>query len=273
MPRSIALRAFLLLATLWIAQAAPASAQVDVDIKLVLAVDISMSMDPEEQRLQREGYVAAFRDRFVHTAILGGEHGRIAVSYFEWAGPQVQDILMPWRLIDSAASAEAFAVELLGKPYSRRQRTSISSALIFARTLLRSQEFRSARNVIDVSGDGVNNSGPLMAVARQQVLAEGIVINGLPVLVKPTRNWSAWDAPDLDQYYGTCVIGGPGSFMIPIKAAEDFASATRQKLLLEIASGPPVGGIIPAQLPVPPAAAYDCGEVERRIERRPPWGD
>ena len=172
-------------------------------------------------------YVEAFRDPFVQKAISGGQHGRIAVTYVEWAGPQFQVVLMPWRLIDSAATAEAFAADLLGQPYTRRSRTSISSALLFARSLLQTSEFRSPRHVIDVSGDGVNNSGPLMSVARPQILADGIVINGLPILVRPTQYWSAWDAPDLDLYYGTCVIGGQSAFMIPIKTQEDFATATR----------------------------------------------
>ncbi len=267
----------LVLALLWIG-ALPARAEVVVDLKLVLAVDISMSMDPDEQKLQREGYVGAFRDPNIIRAIRGGQRGRIAVTYFEWAGPQVQTVLMPWQVIDSEASASAFADALLSQPYTRRARTSISSALMFARNLFAETQIRAPRNVIDVSGDGVNNSGPLMAVTRQLILNEGFVINGLPIMVRPTTQWTMWDAPDLDLYYGKCVVGGPGSFSIPITTLDGFTTATRQKLLLEIAAAPgprlirvqerrgaQSEGNAPAGLD---GQGYVCGMVERNIERR-----
>jgi hypothetical protein len=265
-----------------VAFATSARAQTDVDLKLVLAVDISMSMDPDEQRLQREGYVQAFRDTFIHKAIASGQRGKIAVTYFEWAGPQIQQVLMPWRVIDTPESANTFATELLAQPYTRRSRTSISAALLFARTLFATHEFRSTRHVIDVSGDGVNNSGPLMSIVRPQVLADGIIINGLPVMVKTTQSWSAWDAPHLDVYYASCVIGGEGSFSIPILTEADFASATRQKLLREIANldvpvqDPPARLIrvqATAQTDAKPNGPAHCLDVQTRIEQRPAWGD
>jgi Protein of unknown function (DUF1194) len=271
--RAAITRTTLLALTLALLPAPPAHAQTDVDLKLVLAVDISMSMDPDEQRLQREGYVEAFRDRLVHQAIASGQHRRIAVTYFEWAGPQIQNLIIPWRVIDSPDSANTFATELLAQPYTRRSRTSISSALLFARTLLRTTDFRSSRLVIDVSGDGVNNSGPLMSIVRPQVLADGITINGLPVLVKTTQHWSAWDAPDLDIYYAACVIGGPGAFSIPIKTEADFASATRQKLLREIAAHDPPARLIRTQATTKPDGPTHCLNVQTRIEQRPAYGD
>ncbi len=266
-------RVTLIIFALLIARSIPVQAQTDVDLKLVLAVDISMSMDPEEQRLQREGYVQAFRDPFVQKAIASGQRGRIAVTYFEWAGPLIQQVLMPWRLIDSPESANDFAAELLGHPYTRRSRTSISAALLFGRGLLQTTEFRSPRLVIDVSGDGVNNSGPLMSAVRPQILADGIIINGLPVMVKTTQYWSQWDAPHLDIYYVSCVIGGDSAFSIPIKTSEDFATATRQKLLREIAAIEAPARLIRAQAEARPSGSTHCAEVERRIEQRPPWGD
>ena len=245
-----------------------ALAQVEVDLELVLAVDISMSMDPEEQRLQREGYVAALRDPNVMQAIRSGHHGRIGVTYFEWAGPSSQKILMPWRLIDGPASAEAFATELAAQPYSRARMTSISSALLFARQLFDNRTFRAPRQVIDVSGDGANNAGPFMSVVRPDILASGIVINGLPILVRPTLTWTPWDAPDLDLYYANCVIGGHGAFMIPIRTTDEFVAATRHKLLLEIAGKPDEPRLIQAkQEPSPPE--YDCSLVEQRLQRTP----
>lgn len=243
-----------------------AQGNTDVDLELVLAVDISMSMDPDEQKLQRDGYVAAFRDPEIIAAIRRGYRHRIAVTYVEWAGPQSVFTVVPWRLIDSQASAEAFAAELASHPYQRRSRTSISAALKYAKALFGTGGFRGSRQVIDVSGDGVNNAGPLLSVVRPQVLEAGIVINGLPILVRPSTTWTAWDAPDLDLYYANCVIGGPGSFSIPILKNEDFISATRQKILLEIANVTPDPQIMKATLPAAPAAGFDCSLVERRLQ-------
>lgn len=272
MSRSVVVRIVLALAMLlWPAHQGMAQSRAApnvVDLRLVLAVDISLSMDPDEQRLQRDGYVIAFADQQLINAIRGGRHGRIAVTYFEWAGPEAQQILVPWRVIDGEPSARAFSEELATKPYTRQMRTSISSALLFARQLFAASPYRSERNVIDVSGDGVNNSGPLMAATRASLLAEGFVINGLPIMTKPTREWTLWDAPDLDLYYGKCVVGGPGSFMVPILKPEEFATATRQKLLLEIGAAPAARIVRVQQTVQPDFESYDCGVVERRIERR-----
>lgn len=251
--------------------ATPARADVDVDLELVLAVDISMSMDPEEQKLQREGYVEAFRDPNVILAIKGGgKRGRIAVTYIEWAGPQTQNIIVPWRVIDSRESAEAFAADLLRQPYSRRSMTSISSALLFAKDQFGKGGFRGGRQVIDVSGDGVNNSGAKMSVVRPQVLEAGIIINGLPILVKPTTTWTAWDGPDLDLYYANCVIGGSGAFSIPIHKNEDFAVATRQKILLEVAGVTVKPRVVRVQ-DSRQGGAFDCAVYERNVGRH--YGD
>ena len=130
--RSGLLAVVLLAVAVGAARAQQTSAAADVDIELILAVDISMSMDPEEQRLQRDGYIAAFRDPMILKAIQSGPNARIAVSYFEWAGPEAHNLLIPWRLIDGRATAEAFIAELSEKPYSRYRMTSISSALDFA---------------------------------------------------------------------------------------------------------------------------------------------
>ena len=85
------------------------AAQTPVDVELVIAVDVSLSMDLEEQRLQRDGYVAAFRDAELHKAIAAGVHGRIAVVYMEWAGPGSQSVVIPWTVIDGPTAARAFA--------------------------------------------------------------------------------------------------------------------------------------------------------------------
>ena len=263
------------LVLLAVAAGAAGAQQTEVDIELVLAVDISMSMDPEEQKLQREGYIAALGDPAILKAIQSGPHGRIAITYIEWAGPQLQIHLVPWRVIDGAATANDFIAELGSKPYSRYRMTSISSALEFANAQFGAGGFRGARRVIDVSGDGANNSGAPITQIRDQIVDSGVVINGLPIVMRPTTTWSSWDVPDLDRYYANCVIGGPGSFMVPITTREEFSSATRQKLLLEISGIMTQPRIIHAQANGPddgqtgrqPNGKYDCTVVERNFRR------
>ena len=245
---------------------APQPATIDVDVELVLAVDVSYSMDPDEQALQREGYVAALASREFLDALRHGMHGRIAVTYFEWAGASDQKILVPWRLIDGPASAQAVADEIARAPYRRAYRTSISGALTFAAPLFGTAGFRGIRRVIDVSGDGANNQGKLIVPTREEVLAQGITINGLPIMLKrPTP--ATLDIEDLDIYYEDCVIGGPGAFMIPIKEREKFKEATRAKLLLEVAGVVPVPRITRTSAAEP---RISCTIGERLWERR--WG-
>jgi hypothetical protein len=236
--------------------AAPASRFADkrpnampVDVELVLAVDVSNSMDPEEQELQREGYVAALTSREFLTALRSGAHGKVAVTYFEWAGLHDQTILMPWRLIDSPESADAVARELAVAPYRRAPRTSIHGALQFAKPLFDASGYRGLRQVIDVSGDGVNNMGAPVMQARDEVLAAGITINGLPIMLRRRSGYGMWGMAyeHLDTYYEDCVIGGPGSFVISIKEREQFKEATRTKLVMEVAGVAPAPRIVPVQ--------------------------
>lgn len=248
---------------------------VQVDLHLVLAVDVSWSMDPEEQRLQRDGYVEAFRDREVIKAIQSGPTGRIAVTYFEWAGADIQFMVVPWTVIDGAAAARRLADLLADRRIGRHRMTSISSALEYAHALLADAPGQAPRRVVDVSGDGPNNSGMSPVTrARDILLSDGIVINGLPIMLKAGDPGAyagfGQDIPDLDEYYARCVIGGPGSFVIPIRKREEFASATRQKLLQEI-SWAPIPAIRRAQfvapLPQPVEGEYDCLVGERNWRR------
>lgn len=216
--------------------AGSAHAERAVDLELVLAVDVSMSMDFGEQKLQREGYVSALRDPQVIRAITDGALGRIALTYVEWAGSHIQSVVIPWREINSAATAEAFAAELENRQISRARRTSISTAISMSASLFEESGFAGRRRVIDVSGDGPNNGGRPVVPVRDEALAKGIIINGLAIMLPRTSGaYSFFDIPDLDRYYAACVIGGPGSFVLPIKTRAEFATATRQKLLLEIA--------------------------------------
>jgi hypothetical protein len=187
------------------------------------------------------------------SALKGGIHGKVAVTYFEWAGLYDQKIIMPWRLIDGPESADAVANEIARAPYRRAPRTSIYGALQFARPLFDASGYRGIRRVIDVSGDGVNNMGPPVTLMRDDVLAAGITINGLPIMLKRDNNYGMWGAQfeHLDIYYEDCVIGGPGAFVIGIKERSQFKEATRTKLVVEIAGRTPQPRVVPAQAKAP----------------------
>ncbi len=238
----------------------------NVDVELVLAVDVSFSMDPDEQVLQREGYRGALASPEFLNALRQGVHGKIAVTYVEWAGATDQQVIVPWRLIDGPASAQAVAAEIGGKPMRRAYRTSISGALLFAAPLFEQSSYRGIRRVIDVSGDGTNNQGQLVTVAREDVLARGITINGLPIMLKRPLPGSI-DIEDLDIYYEDCVIGGPGAFVVPIREREKFKEAIRTKLVLEVAGRTPQPRVIPASAAEP---RISCTIGERMWQQR--WG-
>jgi hypothetical protein len=239
---------------------------VPVDVELVIAVDVSYSMDPDEQKLQREGYVRALTSREFLGALREGAHGKIAVTYFEWAGQFDQKIVMPWRLIDGPEAADAVAAEIASAPYRRASRTSISGGLLFGSKLFETSGYRGTRRVIDVSGDGANNAGELVAPMRDRVLAQGIVINGLPIMLK-RPNPGTLDIERLDIYYEDCVIGGPGAFVVPIHNTEQFIDATRTKLVLEIAGRQPVARVIPVSADKP---RISCTIGEKLWQDR--WG-
>jgi hypothetical protein len=228
----------------------PAAGVTAVDVQLVLAVDISYSMDPDEQALQREGYIAGLTSPEFMRALREGMHGKIAVTYFEWAGPYDQKIIVPWRLIDGPEAADAFVNEIAAAPYRRASRTSISGALTFAKPLFEGSGYQGIRRVIDVSGDGANNSGTLVTAARNDVVAAGITINGLPIMLKRPNPFTM-DIDNLDVYYEDCVIGGPAAFVVPIRERAQFKEATRTKLLLEVAGHPPERFVVPTANPAP----------------------
>jgi len=233
-----------------------------VDVAIVLAVDISLSMDPDEQRVQRDGYVQAVTDPAVLGAISRGPLGRVAFAYVEWSGPFTQRLVVPWRIVDSIEAAESFADEMALAPFRSGRGTSISGALIFSADLLDSAP-PANRRVIDISGDGPNNTGAPVTLARDRVLATGIEINGLPVMLKDVD--TVFSVEDLDLYYEDCVIGGPAAFAIPVTDIAGFTTAIRQKLVLEIAQASPD----PRPLRLRPAQgrAVDCGVGEALYDR------
>ncbi|MGL4496247.1 MAG: DUF1194 domain-containing protein [Beijerinckiaceae bacterium] len=250
--------------------APPASEPIDVDVELVIAVDISYSMDLEELALQREGYAQAFRSAEIKNAIANGQLGRIAVTYFDWADSHNQQVVVPWTVIANAEDAESFADKIAAQPIRRARRTSISGAIDFGVKQIKDSPFRGTRQVIDVSGDGPNNSGTPVAPARDAAVQAGITINGLPIVLK-RGGWG--DIDSLDLYYEDCVIGGPRAFMVPIRSREEFLPAIRQKLLLEIADlQPPRFGLNTHGARIEPAQARqtrpDCMVGERQWRQR-----
>ncbi|WP_448205061.1 DUF1194 domain-containing protein [Azospirillum sp. sgz302134] len=219
--------------------ATAARAEVPVDLELVLAVDVSGSVDPEEARLQRDGYVQALTNPKVQAAIHGGPLGRIAVIYVEWAGDTFQRIVVPWTLVGDPASVDALASSVAESPIASAQWTSISGAIDYCARLFDDNGFEGARRVIDVSGDGVNNRGRPVEWARDQAVSAGITINGLPILNDRPNPWGGAAPIDLDGYYRDHVIGGPGAFLVPAINFESFADAILSKLLLEISGRTP----------------------------------
>lgn len=207
----------------------PAKSQTAVDLQLVLAVDCSNSVNDVRFELQKHGYAAAFRNRQVIRAIASGSEQSIAVTMVQWTGPFHHAQVVPWTLIKDEASAHAFADAI-----ARSERelfggsgTSISGAIDTGVMLLSQSPFKSQRRTIDVSGDGRNSSGRSVIGARDDAVAAGVSVNGLPILSLD---------PTLDRYFYSFVIGGPGAFMIPAANYENFADAIVKKLILEIAA-------------------------------------
>jgi hypothetical protein len=239
----------------------------EVDLELVLMVDVSRSMTERELEIQRLGYAASLRSDDVHAAVQSGLLQRIALSYVEWAG--TQEVIVDWRLLETREDLEAFADTLTTGFNPALRRTSISEALIFAARSIESNIYDGLRKVIDVSGDGPNNQGRPVAEARDEVLAAGMTINGLPLMTSEGMG-SQWHLDDLDLYYGACVTGGPGSFVVPVLDWQDFAHAVRRKLVLEIAGVPPSDSVVPVQFR--PQEPYDCMIGEKmRDQRRMDW--
>jgi hypothetical protein len=213
----------------------PAQAQQPVDLELVLAIDISGSVDEEEAALQREGYVSALTNPRVIAAMGGGPFGAIAVTYVEWAGEDYQRTVVPWTLIGNGEQAARFAEQIQAAPFASARWTSLSGAIDYSATLFDGNGFEGVRQVIDISGDGVNNRGRPPVLARDQAVEQGITINGLPILNDRPNPWGGAAPVDLDRYYEENVIGGPGAFYVAARDFDAFASAILAKLIREIA--------------------------------------
>jgi hypothetical protein len=222
-----------------------------VDLLLVLAADVSRSVDQTKFQLQREGYAAAIADKRVLEAVSSGRHRRIAICYVEWSGVSAQKVVVDWSVISDADSARRFGDQLLELPRSFAERTSISGGIDFAMTLFENAPYQAVRRTIDVSGDGTNNSGRDVTLARDDALAKGVTINGLVILSDRPLAWNPEHTNPrggLPNYFRNNVIGGPGAFVIVAENFNSFGQAIVKKLIAEIAETPP-----------PPAAASTPG--------------
>jgi hypothetical protein len=227
-----------LAALVLVVQASAALAQERVDLLLVFAVDVSRSIDAPKFQLQREGYVAAINNPRVIEAIRSGGSGRIAACFVEWSGVTSQKLVIDWTVISDAESARRFSDGIVEAPRSFADRTSISAGIDFAMRQLDHAPYQAPRRTIDVSGDGTNNSGRDVTLARDEALAKGVTINGLVILSEAPLAWNPehTNPPGgLGEYYRHNVIGGPGSFVLVAQNFESFGQAIINKLIAEVA--------------------------------------
>ena len=239
-----------------------ASQSEPVDLELVLAVDTSGSMDGAKLQMQREGYENAFRDKEFMQAVKSGPTGRIAVVYLEWAGVGYQNVLVPWTLIERPEDALNFAEALAAQPFTHppheRAGTSISGGLLSAMGLFAIANSAVARRVVDISGDGTNNSGFAIIPVRDSLVARGITINGLPIAVESNQPFGYWEpGPEqLKAYFENCVIGGPDSFALVVSKADQFDAVLRRKLMTEIVASN--SRVVPASAHATVHKSSDC---------------
>lgn len=211
-------------------------AQIEVDAELSLLLDISPSIDASEYALQVEGYVDAFRN-------LDFSESNVAVNAIVWSGPSLQFVEVDWTLITDNATADAFADSLEIALSSREPNngTAPGSAINFAVPLFGTETgfadngFLSDTQIIDISGDGVENQGIDTATARDFALAAGIdVINGLIVAEDPDQ-----PIAELRAFYENEVIGGTNSngdpaFVLEATSFEDFGDTITEKIAAEL---------------------------------------
>jgi hypothetical protein len=215
-----------------------------VDVELILAVDVSRSIDAEEHETQMRGYASAFRDPDVIRSIMGGEIGAIGCTLFTWSDADSQEDLVPWMRIDSEAGAERFAAAIDAAPRRTWSYTSISGAMEHAMRRYDRSPYEGTRRVLDISGDGMNNSGRRLEGVRAKMIENGIIMNGLAVLDRSPSPGNG--AAALEEYYRDEVIGGPGSFLVVAEGFEAFDRAVRRKIAREVAgleTGPRFSGL------------------------------
>ena len=224
----------------WLAGIAVARAET-VDLLLVLAADVSRSIDDVEFNLQRKGYAAAITDPRVLRAISGGRNHAIAVTFIEWSGAADQNAVVDWTVVRDEEAAGGIAATILAAPRSFLGRTSISAAIDYALERIAAAPAQADKRIIDVSGDGTNNSGRPVTEARDQAVASGVTVNGLAIIntqANPGYAFHTQPPGGLPKYYEENVIGGPGAFLLQVENFDSFAESMTRKLVTEIAGAP-----------------------------------
>ena len=249
-----------------------------VDVELVLAVDVSGSVDWQEAELQRDGYIQVIKSPEFVKVIQSGFLGKIAVTYIEWAGDGYQTEVVDWAIIKDRASAEDFAQKLKAAPIDTGPWTSISDVIKHAVPKFLNNNYQGTRRILDISGDGPNNTGSLVTKARDAAVKQRITINGLPIINDRLQPSGRRQIANLDKYYAACVIGGPGAFLVVAHSFKDFARAIRRKMIFEIAGNMPDS----RQAEIKPPSRHHnvsllyppgCDVGERRLQRRRSFGD
>ena len=208
--------------------ATPSLAQdkIPVAIELVLALDSSASVDAREFELQNEGIAQAFKDPDVLKTVDNLRPFGAAIAVVQWGGPGETQVVLPFTHIENARDAKAFGFRVgLIRRWMRASSTSIATGINDSVTLIEGNTFEGFRKVIDVSGDGPENSGADLNAARDGALAAGITVNGLAIEAEDRK---------LHGYYLEHVIIGADSFVEPAQGFKDFARAMREKLLREL---------------------------------------
>lgn len=221
----------------WLAGIAVARAET-VDLLLVLAADVSRSIDDGEFNLQRKGYAAAMTDPRVLRAIAGGRNHAIAVTFVEWSGAADQNVVVDWTVVRDEEAAGGIAATMLAAPRSFLGRTSISAAIDYALERIAAAPAQADKRIIDISGDGTNNSGRPVTEARDQAIASGVTVNGLAIIntqANPGYAFHTQPPGGLPKYYEENVIGGPGAFLLQVENFDTFAESMTRKLVSEIA--------------------------------------
>jgi Protein of unknown function (DUF1194) len=197
-----------------------------VAIELVLALDASASMSEHEFALQISGLAAAFKDPAVLQAVKDLAPLGVAVSVTQWGGPGESRTIVPFTHITTPTESMAFGflVSLNAQSF-RAATTSIATAIDHGITVLDKNEFEGQRRVIDVSGDGKDNSGLDLDAIRNFAKLSGVTVNGLAIEAEQAG---------LFDYYSTNVMIGADSFVVRAVDFEDFARAMREKLLKEL---------------------------------------
>jgi len=191
-------------------------------VALILTVDVSGSINEEEYRLQMDGLAAAMDDSTIVDALINAQ---AQVALVQWSGSSRQEITIPWQKMAARDDVAAFAdlVRNAERPW-RHFSTAIGDMLYRVAPMIDQVDCK--QYVIDVSGDGVSNEGPIPDDARNALIGRGVRINALAIL--------GASQSDLTEYFREHVIGGLNSFVYEAQSYEDYPRTIRRKLLDEI---------------------------------------